>query len=72
MYAFIICGPWLPSFVLSGGNVDAGVFKAEKKAYEKVIRMIAHEVNNTTAGITSTLDTLEATFSGMQDTEDIC
>ena len=48
------------------------VFKAEKKAYEKVIRMIAHEVNNTTAGITSTLDTLEATFSGMQDTEDIC
>lgn len=38
------------------------VFKAEKKAYEKVIRMIAHEVNNTTAGITSTLDTLEATF----------
>jgi len=38
------------------------VFKAEKKAYEKVIRMIAHEVNNTTAGITSTLDTLEQTF----------
>ena len=48
------------------------VFKAEKKAYEKVIRMIAHEVNNTTAGITSTLDTLEATFSEMQDMEDIC
>lgn len=47
------------------------VFKAEKKAYEKVIRMIAHEVNNTTAGITSTLDTLEATFCGMEDTEDI-
>lgn len=47
------------------------VFKAEKKAYEKVIRMIAHEVNNTTAGITSTLDTLEATFNGMEDTEDI-
>lgn len=48
------------------------VFKAEKKAYEKVIRMIAHEVNNTTAGITSTLDTLESAFSGMPDTEDIC
>ena len=48
------------------------VMQAEKKAYEKVIRMIAHEVNNTTAGITSTLDTLEATFSEMQDTEDIC
>lgn len=48
------------------------VFKAEKKAYEKVIRMIAHEVNNTTAGITSTLDTLESTFSEMKNMEDIC
>lgn len=48
------------------------VFKAEKKAYEKVIRMISHEVNNTTAGITSTLDTLESTFNGMEDMEDVC
>lgn len=31
--------------------------KAEKKAYEQVIRMMAHEVNNSTAGITSILDT---------------
>ena len=38
----------------------------------KVIRMISHEVNNTTAGITSTLDTLESTFSGMEDMEDVC
>ena len=30
--------------------------KAEKVAYEKVIRMIAHEVNNNVAGIVSTLD----------------
>ena len=37
--------------------------KAEKRAYEKVIRMIAHEVNNTTAGITSTLDTVEQALS---------
>ncbi|MCD8041822.1 MAG: ATP-binding protein [Tannerellaceae bacterium] len=48
------------------------VFKAEKKAYEKVIRMIAHEVNNTTAGITSTLDTLGTTFSGQAEMEDVC
>lgn len=48
------------------------VFKAEKKAYEKVIRMISHEVNNTTAGITSTLDTLESTFSEMEDMKDVC
>ena len=38
-------------------SLTSEVVKAEKKAYEKVIRMIAHEVNNTTAGITSTLDT---------------
>lgn len=48
------------------------VFKAEKKAYEKVIRMIAHEVNNTTAGITSTLDTLLNTFKDTPDSEDLC
>ncbi len=47
------------------------VFKAEKKAYEKVIRMIAHEVNNTTAGITSTLDTLRVTFQDIKLTGDI-
>ncbi len=47
------------------------VFKAEKKAYEKVIRMIAHEVNNTTAGITSTLDTLQDTFKDIQNSGDI-
>ena len=41
------------------------VFKAEMKAYEKVIRMIAHEVNNTIAGIISTLDTLGATLQEM-------
>jgi nitrogen fixation/metabolism regulation signal transduction histidine kinase len=47
------------------------VFKAEMKAYEKVIRMIAHEVNNTTAGITSTLDTLNQTLKEVESTEDI-
>lgn len=39
------------------------VRQAEKKAYEKVIRMIAHEVNNTTAGVTSTLESLKDIFS---------
>jgi nitrogen fixation/metabolism regulation signal transduction histidine kinase len=47
------------------------VFKAEMKAYEKVIRMIAHEVNNTTAGITSTLDTLSNTLKKKEETEDV-
>lgn len=48
------------------------VMKAEKKAYEKVIRMIAHEVNNTTAGITSTLDTVEQALSSEEGMDDIC
>lgn len=48
------------------------VMRAEKRAYEKVIRMIAHEVNNTTAGITSTLDTVEQALSTEDGMEDIC
>lgn len=48
------------------------VMRAEKRAYEKVIRMIAHEVNNTTAGITSTLDTVEQALSEEEGMDDIC
>lgn len=48
------------------------VIRAEKKANEKVIRMIAHEVNNTTAGITSTLDTVEQALATEKDMEEIC
>lgn len=59
------------SFYLIEGLTDE-VMKAEKKAYEKVIRMIAHEVNNTTAGIISTLDTVEQTLSVEKGMEDIC
>lgn len=40
-------------------SLTSEVVKAEKKAYEKVIRMIAHEVNNTVAGITSTLEMMK-------------
>jgi nitrogen fixation/metabolism regulation signal transduction histidine kinase len=47
------------------------VFKAEKKAYAKVIRMISHEVNNTTAGITSSLDTLDNTLKEMENKQDV-
>ncbi|MDD4672307.1 MAG: ATP-binding protein [Bacteroidales bacterium] len=47
------------------------VRRAEKKAYEKVIRMISHEVNNTTAGITSTLDTVQEELKTVDGTDDI-
>lgn len=48
------------------------VSQAERKAYEKVIRMIAHEVNNTVAGVTSTLDTLETAMEDMPDSAELC
>ena len=48
------------------------VSQAERKAYEKVIRMIAHEVNNTVAGVTSTLDTLETAMEDMSDSAELC
>ncbi|MDR2498198.1 MAG: PAS domain-containing protein [Tannerellaceae bacterium] len=44
--------------------------RAEMKAYEKVIRMIAHEVNNSAAGITSTLDTLIASMNESEGGEE--
>ena len=62
-------------------SLTSEVMKAEKKAYEKVIRMIAHEVNNTTAGISSTLesviDALQETptaddLTNMRDVMSIC
>ena len=52
-------------------SLTAEVMKAEKRAYEKVIRMIAHEVNNTVADITSTLDTVDDALQMMEDTEDL-
>lgn len=58
------------SFYLIESLTDE-VIKAEKVAYEKVIRMIAHEVNNTTAGITSTLDAIGDALSEIAHTEDI-
>ena len=39
------------------------IFKAEKSAYEKVIRMIAHEVNNSVAGVVSAMGSLDDVLS---------
>lgn len=39
------------------------VMKAERKSYEKVIRMMAHEVNNSLAGIISVMETAEEEIS---------
>ena len=68
--SFIDRGFQHPFFLIE--SLTDEVMKAEKKAYEKVIRMIAHEVNNTTAGITSTLDTVERALSTEEGMDDIC
>ena len=57
-------------FILIESLTDE-VMKAEKKAYEKVIRMIAHEVNNTTAGVTSTLDSVTQALQDIPETDDL-
>ena len=69
-FSFIDRGLQHPFFLIE--SLTDEVMKAEKKAYEKVIRMIAHEVNNTTAGITSTLDTVEQALSTEEGMDDIC
>lgn len=58
-----------PFFLIE--SLTSEVMKAEKKAYEKVIRMIAHEVNNSVAGITSTLDTVDDALQTMDETDDL-
>lgn len=52
-------------------SLTAEVVKAEKLAYEKVIRMIAHEVNNTLAGVSSAFATIDDSLSDMADSEDL-
>lgn len=48
-------------------HLTSEMVKAEKKAYEKVIRMIAHEVNNSVAGVNSTLDTVASMLEEESD-----
>ena len=67
--AFVDRGFAHPFFLIE--SLTSEVMKAEKKAYEKVIRMIAHEVNNSVAGITSTLDTVDDALQTMDDTDDL-
>lgn len=47
------------------------VMEAEKRAYGKVIRMIAHEVNNTMAGLGATLGMIDDTLAETRGNEDL-
>lgn len=67
---FIDRGSHHPFFLIESLTED--VMAAEKKAYEKVIRMIAHEVNNSTATMMSILDMIGSDLQGYsEDTSDI-
>lgn len=59
--SFLDRGHQHPFFLVE--SLTSEVMKAEKTAYEKVIRMIAHEVNNNVAGVVSTLETLASVLS---------
>ena len=60
--SFLDRGYQHPFFLIE--SLTSEVMKAEKAAYEKVIRMIAHEVNNNVAGIVSTLDLIQTELQG--------
>lgn len=67
---FIDRGSHHPFFLIE--SLTEEVMAAEKKAYEKVIRMIAHEVNNSTATMMSILDMIGSDLQGFsEDTSDI-
>lgn len=51
-------------------NIAAELMEAEQKAYGKVIRMMAHEVNNTTAGLITSLNVLQESVADIPDMED--
>ena len=57
-------------FILIESLTDE-VMKAEKKAYEKVIRLISHEVNNTVAGVTSILESVGDELQTRDGTQDL-
>lgn len=48
-------------------SLTKDVMKAEKEAYGKVIRLIAHEVNNTMGGVNSILETLSLIMENEPD-----
>lgn len=51
-------------------NIAAELMEAEQKAYGKVIRMMAHEVNNTTAGLITSLSVLQESIEDIPNMED--
>lgn len=69
LLSFVDSGFYHPFVLIE--SLTEEVMKAEKKAYEKVIRMISHEVNNSVTGVTSSLDSLSEILSEMENGSDL-
>lgn len=77
--SFMESGISHPFFLIE--KLTEEVMKAERKSFEKVIRMMAHEINNSLAGIISVMDTaasevddkelIEAILASMQRSRDM-
>ena len=51
-------------------DITASIAAAERSAYEKIIRIMSHEVNNTVAGLISAFDTLDYVLAEAPDMAD--
>ena len=64
-FAFMDRGFQRPFLLIE--ELSSEILEAEKKAYGKVIRMMAHEVNNSIGAINSILDTTAKRLDGPED-----
>ncbi|MBE6310805.1 MAG: PAS domain-containing protein [Bacteroidales bacterium] len=68
-HSFVDSGVPHPFYLIE--SLTDEMMKAERNAYEKVIRIMAHEVNNTVAGLSSALDTVDSVLEQMGNAEDV-
>ena len=68
-HSFVDSGVPHPFYLIE--SLTDEMMKAERNAYEKVIRIMAHEVNNTVAGLSSALDTVDSILEQMGNAEDV-
>lgn len=59
---------WMRPFVIIERLTDE-IREAERQAYARVIRMMAHEVNNSMGGISSALQSIESELAGRPEAE---
>lgn len=68
-HSFVDSGVPHPFYLIE--SLTDEMMKAERNAYEKVVSIMAHEVNNTVAGLSSALDTVDSILEQMGNAEDV-